>query len=166
MGPIRLEWGGPIPVRCTPPFCAECGALKRRGGGRAPTRTSRQWRFVLRQATFGQLYTKGCRICASYRRRRYQGGLRGGNHQHRNEFLFSPPENPRVRAERWAHPGPGDLSPMIITCRSVKVYFYLSLRFPDSNTWHSKSGVPSLAYSTSGPIQVFIIKNLKYSSTF
>ena len=97
MGPIRLEWGGPIPVRCTPPFCAECGALKRRGGGRAPTRTSRQWRFVLRQATFGQLYTKGCRICASYRRRRYQGGLRGGNHQHRNEFLFSPPENPRVK---------------------------------------------------------------------
>ena len=28
-----------------------------RGAGRAPTRTSRQWRFVPRQATFG-LYTK------------------------------------------------------------------------------------------------------------
>ena len=33
-----------------------------------------------------------------------------------------------------------------------------------SNTWHSKSGVPSRAYSTSGPMKVFIIK--KYSSTF
>ena len=27
---------------------AECGALKLRGAGRDPTRTSRQWRFALR----------------------------------------------------------------------------------------------------------------------
>ena len=36
---------------------AECGALKRRGAGRAPTRSSRQWRFVPRQATFLGNYT-------------------------------------------------------------------------------------------------------------
>jgi hypothetical protein len=63
-----------------PHILAEYGALKNRGGGRAPTRTSRQWRFVPRQATFGQLYTKGCRVYAFYRRHGHQGGLRGGKH--------------------------------------------------------------------------------------
>ena len=63
---------------------------KMRGVGRAPTRTSRQWRSCRVRRPFGQLYTKGCRVCASYRRRGYQGGLRGETASIAASFDFHP----------------------------------------------------------------------------
>jgi hypothetical protein len=49
---------------------------------------------------FGQPYTKGCRVCASYRRHGHQGGLRGGNHQHSSELSESRPRGNKHEMDR------------------------------------------------------------------
>ena len=85
------------------PHSDRCGGLKYEGG-RGPTRTSRQWRFVPSQATFGQRLPK----VAVFALPTDAAGTKGdfeGNRQHSSEFWGFHPLKTRELSQipaRWA----------------------------------------------------------------